>query len=377
MTKGGKPPLRLAARPVGRLRSGIVDPQRPYTADPAPWYNDHDDVSEPGGPRDPGGDRYSGGGRYGDDGRGAEPRYDDGRYDEGRYDDNRYDESRFGDEQRYRDAYVGSYSGDESRGNSAEHRFDVPDQRYDGDGRTRGRRSGIELPNDDDPRGGHLSADRYDESVRDDSSPRYRTEALDRGALRRPATEPGSASGESGPAVSPAVTSPGLASAIDPTVVAPATPMSGAPDSGSSASGSPLSAMPVSGSPIPPSSTVYQAGATPTQSLKSASSGLKEAYRARRSGIGALLGAVAVVVEILFLVKVLIDAVTAHPTNTGGVLAGVFGMAGVPLVAIGLYGLATGAATAGGPNVGRAWLRTPLAYLPVGLVLIIAAGLAA
>jgi hypothetical protein len=47
------------------------------------------------------------------------------------------------------------------------------------------------------------------------------------------------------------------------------------------------------------------------------------------------------------------------------------------MVIIGLNGLATGAATASGPQTGRAWLRTPLAYLPVGLILIIAAGLAA
>ena len=105
--------------------------------------------------------------------------------------------------------------------------------------------------------------------------------------------------------------------------------------------------------------------------------GLKEAYRARRAGTAWLLGAVAVVVEVLLLIKVLIDSVTAHPTNTGGVFAGVFAMCGVPMVALGLYGLATGAATAGGPNGGRAWLRTPLAYLPIGLILIIAAGLAA
>jgi hypothetical protein len=59
------------------------------------------------------------------------------------------------------------------------------------------------------------------------------------------------------------------------------------------------------------------------------------------------------------------------------VLGGIFAMCGTPLVTMGLYGLMTGAATAGGPHPGRAWLRTPLAYLPVGLALLIAAGLAA
>jgi hypothetical protein len=43
---------------------------------------------------------------------------------------------------------------------------------------------------------------------------------------------------------------------------------------------------------------------------------------------------------------------------------------------MGLYGLMTGTATAG-PSPERAWLRTPLAFLPIGLALLIAAGLAA
>jgi hypothetical protein len=73
---------------------------------------------------------------------------------------------------------------------------------------------------------------------------------------------------------------------------------------------------------------------------------------------------------------VLFDSVAAHPVRTGGILGGLFALAGIPMAAVGLYGLATGAATAGGPVVGRAWLRTPLAYLPIGLILIIAAGLA-
>jgi hypothetical protein len=78
------------------------------------------------------------------------------------------------------------------------------------------------------------------------------------------------------------------------------------------------------------------------------------------------------------LLKVLLGSFL-HSTSAGisGTFAALFALAGTPMTLIGLYGLATGAATASGPNTGRAWLRTPLAYLPVGLVLILAAGLAA
>ena len=99
-------------------------------------------------------------------------------------------------------------------------------------------------------------------------------------------------------------------------------------------------------------------------------------YRTRRVGVAALLGAVAVLAELL-LVRVLLTGEFAHTVQPNGVLAGIFAMCGVPLVTIGLYGLMTGAATAGGPTPGRAWLRTPLAYLPMGLALLVAAGLAA
>jgi len=325
-----------------------VDAQRPYSTEPPPWYNDRDEA--PRGQRDPRyGDRYPEDARYGDDARHEDQPY--------------ADDPRYGDDQRYRDAYVGGYSGTDS----GEHSFDVPDQRYDADGGRsdrngdddratrggrRGMRSGLELPEDE--------ADQTREE-----SQRYRTEMLDRGALRRP---------------DPSDLAPGSPGA-SVTGMPPAGPNPAGLASGSPAApGSPPSIGSLSGSP---SSTVYQAGSTPTQAIPAAmtSSTLggapKDAYRARRSGIAGLLGAVAVVVEVLVLIKVLADSVTAHPTNTGGVLAGVFAMCGIPMIALGLYGLATGAAIAGGPNVGRAWLRTPLAYLPIGLILIIAAGLAA
>lgn len=99
-------------------------------------------------------------------------------------------------------------------------------------------------------------------------------------------------------------------------------------------------------------------------------------YRTKRVGVAALLVAVAVVAELL-VVRVLATGEFSHTVQSGPVLAGIFAMCGIPLTTMGLYGLMTGAATAGGPTPGRAWLRTPLAYLPVGLVLLVSAALAA
>jgi hypothetical protein len=99
-------------------------------------------------------------------------------------------------------------------------------------------------------------------------------------------------------------------------------------------------------------------------------------YRARRAGVAGLLVVISVVAE-LFLVRVLLTGEFGSRVDAGTTLAGLFGMTGLPLVAVGLYALVTGAALAAGPAPVRAWLRAPLAYLPVGLILLIAAGLAA
>jgi hypothetical protein len=98
-------------------------------------------------------------------------------------------------------------------------------------------------------------------------------------------------------------------------------------------------------------------------------------YRTRRAGVAVLLAFAGTLAELLAL-RILVSGEFGHPMQPGTVLAGTFALAGIPLTTTGLYGLMTGAATTAAPTPGRAWLRTPLAYLPVGLALLIGAALA-
>ncbi|GAA2629049.1 hypothetical protein GCM10010399_70960 [Dactylosporangium fulvum] len=95
-------------------------------------------------------------------------------------------------------------------------------------------------------------------------------------------------------------------------------------------------------------------------------------YRSKRPGLAIVL----VLLTILFEVPVLrlfLTAMTADRIEAAGTLASIFMILGLPMFALGLYGLIGGAAAAA--SGGRAWLRTPLAYLPVALLLFIAAAL--
>ncbi|MDQ7907260.1 hypothetical protein RB614_22350 [Phytohabitans sp. ZYX-F-186] len=100
-------------------------------------------------------------------------------------------------------------------------------------------------------------------------------------------------------------------------------------------------------------------------------------YRTKRPAAGIVLAVLAVVFEIPAL-RLLADAAIGGPVVASGVVAGTFLVAGLPLVALGLYALVTGANRLPGDGGGaHAWLRPPTAYLPVGLVLLVAAALAA
>ena len=98
-------------------------------------------------------------------------------------------------------------------------------------------------------------------------------------------------------------------------------------------------------------------------------------YRARRPGVAILLMLPAIGAPLL-LVRALAIAAFGRPFSTAGVIASCAALAAIPLVAIGLYGLVTGAAFAADQLGFRTWARPPLAYLLVGLVLLVVAGLA-
>jgi hypothetical protein len=77
------------------------------------------------------------------------------------------------------------------------------------------------------------------------------------------------------------------------------------------------------------------------------------------------------------VVRVLLAGAFGPSPAAGAVISSALVLLGLPLGAIGLYSLATGATRIPGAPTPHAWLRPPLAYLTVALVLFAAAGLAA
>lgn len=161
----------------------------------------------------------------------------------------------------------------------------------------------------------------------------------------------------------------------------------GAARYGESMAGRPGSIGPRSGEPLPPRPAEAPEDAprhlteTIDRSALRRSSGGSEpgagggVYRGRRPGLAAALIAVTVVFELVQLRMLAVAALTR--LSPGGAIASSFTLLGLPLFALGLYGLLTGAAAVPGAPAARLWLRVPLVYLPVGLVLFVAAGLAA
>ncbi|MEJ3744132.1 hypothetical protein WEI85_12650 [Actinomycetes bacterium KLBMP 9797] len=101
-------------------------------------------------------------------------------------------------------------------------------------------------------------------------------------------------------------------------------------------------------------------------------------YRTKRPAVALAFLGLTVVFEVLALL-LLIDGVAGGAESAGALVSGLFLAVGLPMFAIGLYALVTGA-TRLPPEAGGGlpvWLRPPVAYLPVSLVLFLAAALAA
>jgi hypothetical protein len=96
-------------------------------------------------------------------------------------------------------------------------------------------------------------------------------------------------------------------------------------------------------------------------------------YRGRKPALAASLAVLAVLFEVAFI-RVFVHSF--RTTAVGGTIASTLMIIALPMFALGMYALAGGAAVTPGQGV-RAWLRTPLAYLPLGLILFLAAALAA
>jgi hypothetical protein len=90
-----------------------------------------------------------------------------------------------------------------------------------------------------------------------------------------------------------------------------------------------------------------------------------------------MLLAIGVILAELPVVGLLVSSAIGSPPSASGIVSSVLLLLGLPLGAVGLHGLTGDAARAAGLSAFDAWLRPPVAYLTVALVLVLAAGLAA
>lgn len=126
--------------------------------------------------------------------------------------------------------------------------------------------------------------------------------------------------------------------------------------------------------PLPPRAQEHPlqepTGAVDAAAVRRSISQTDGLYRSRKPLFLVVYGVLAVVADLLML-RPFFDGLPGVEA-----LAPLLAMLGFPLAAIGMYGLATGAATAVQFQGPRVWLRTPLVYLPIGICLLVAAGAA-
>jgi hypothetical protein len=99
-------------------------------------------------------------------------------------------------------------------------------------------------------------------------------------------------------------------------------------------------------------------------------------YRTRRPAL-ALLYLIGVAVFEWPAIRLVAHGGFGDNLSSSAAVSGIFLIVGLPLVARGLFALQAGAGRLPHQPAGRAWLQPPVAYLTVGLALLLAAGLAA
>lgn len=93
-------------------------------------------------------------------------------------------------------------------------------------------------------------------------------------------------------------------------------------------------------------------------------------YQSRRP-VSSIVVAIVMVVLLIPVVRLLIDQTFTGDPTARGIVPAVLLTLGFTLTGVGLYAIARG-----GPIGRESWLRPPVAYLPAGLILLLAAGLA-
>jgi hypothetical protein len=128
--------------------------------------------------------------------------------------------------------------------------------------------------------------------------------------------------------------------------------------------------------PAYPAGSTYGPGnnplSAPTAAVNTIQPGGSSVYHSRKPAIAIVLAVLTVIFEIPAL-RLLGSAVIEDVVPTSGIVSGTFLVLGLPVFAYGVYNLlnGTGATSLAG------WLRVPLVYLPLGVLLFLLAALAA
>lgn len=259
----------------------------------------------------------------------------------------------------------GNVDGHRSYAEEPESRWYAEDRRY-GDPEWDPR---LEVPND--PLTGDLP--------QEEPTTRFRAEPIDVGSLRRGASPLSAPTPH--PIVPEQATGPIPPSGVPQPPGGPLGPSGQGPGMPPGPVGAVPSASPLgrplgpTGAGAPPHGVTGPSRSQGQRSGATDESGRGALYHTRRAGLAFALAAAALVLEIPVL-RAFGASAFGHVASVPGIISSLLMMMALPMFALGLYAALGGAAS--GPAQGaRAWVRTPLAYLPIALVLFVAAAIAA